>query len=201
MDRTASSTVVGPVEVSNRPVIVIVDGLRSMLPTSTFSTGSFACACRIQGAHARAATRLCNVCAMIASIRHQFGAFRSSQRRCLDPFLEDRIITPKLKIGWKKPRIHPANLLLVFSSFLLGHAQERIIQKVSHALLNVGGLSVENLEVQVAPVSLPEPQPATVDNVTIRPRMSVELLKFERQAKKPCQCVVVFLVNAFHFRL
>ena len=56
-----------------------------VLPTSAFSMGPFACACRIQGAHARAATRLRNMRAMIATIRHQFGAFRSSSRRMHDP--------------------------------------------------------------------------------------------------------------------
>ena len=116
-----------------------------------------------------AATRLRNVFAMSATVRHHFGAFRSNSRKCLGSFSENRIVTPKLKVGWKKPRVHPADLLLVFFPFLLGYAQERVIQKVSHALLNVDRLAIENLKIQVAPVSLTEPQPATVDNVTIRP--------------------------------
>ena len=63
--------------------------------------------------------------------------------------LENRIVTPKFIVTWKEPWVHPIDLFLVFFSFLLGHAQEGIVQEVSYALLNVGRLPVENLEIEV----------------------------------------------------
>ncbi len=114
---------------------------------------------------------------------------------------KDRIVAPKFIVTGKEPWVHSIDLFLVFFSFLLGHAQEGIIQEVSHALLNVGRLPVENLEIHVDTIHLGKSQIAAVYDLTIRSRVPVEFFESERQPEKPGERSFIFLINAFQFGL
>jgi hypothetical protein len=116
-------------------------------------------------------------------------------------FSKDRIVTPKFEVAWKEPWVHSIDLFLVFFSFLLGHAQEGIIQEVSHALLNVGRLPVEDFEIQVQTIELAKLQKTAEYDLTICSRVPVKFTESERQVEKSGKRPLVFLINAFQFGL
>src|SRR5436190_16135423 len=135
--------------------------------------------------------------------RTELAFFRSAVQTAsgLVFLLENRIVTPKFIVTWKEPWVHFVDLFLVFLSFLLGHPQKGVIEEISHPLLNDCRLPVENLEIQVDPVDLGKSQIAAVYDLTIRSRVAVESLEFERQDEKPGKRPFVFFINAFEFGL
>jgi hypothetical protein len=87
---------------------------------------------------------------------------------------KNRIIVAELKTFGEESWIHSAVLILNFFTMFFWDVQHGIVKKVSHALLHVWRLSIDDLHVCWHSHVLAYVQQATVDDLAVGSRVFVE---------------------------
>ncbi|MCE5268816.1 MAG: hypothetical protein LLG00_13125 [Planctomycetaceae bacterium] len=90
---------------------------------------------------------------------------------------------PKDKIGRKQRRVRFAGILLSIRSAILTGKRYRKVEKVSHALLNIGRLSVDRLRVLLHAHALAQIQQAVPKELAVGNRIVIESGENDRHLK------------------